>query len=642
MQTTEHQEVLELNLPTIEVQEATQLQLTVEENLEVLPTENQYQLELILLEATLTQAQELLAHRQDHPIVAHTGVLTAALEAVVHQQQEALAVAVHPEAAVLEALVEVAVEALAVHQDHLLAVAVEGEETSKSIIKQKKIEMKKYFTFIFALACVFVSAQNINDVLRYSTDNTQGTARYQAMSGAFGALGGDLSSMNINPAGSAVFNNTQLTFSGTNYHVKNQTSYGNSFSPYTTQNNFDMNQIGGVFVFNNKALDSDWKKISIGFNFDKVQLFDNYTNSSYTTTRGIDNYFLNFAQGVPLGPLKLQNGEYIEEAYLDIGSSLGFVEQQAFLGVFGGVIDAVDPNDDDNTDYLSNSAYSTVNQTYRKSTTGYNDKYTFNIASQYQDNLYLGASLNVHSILYNQLTELREDGYDSNSPVQSTTFDNLLRSQGNAFSFSLGAIAKLNSNVRIGGSYQSPTWYRLSEEFSQRINSTIADVDINFINFNTINLYDKYTIKTPGKLTGSLALVFGKDGLLSLDYGYQDMSKAELRPVTDSNFNAENGFIGTQLGGVSSIRLGGEYRIKQISLRAGYRYEQSPYVDKTIGDLNGISGGIGYNFGPSKLDLAVNGYSQNSKENILSTDPSPALNIDRNNTNVTLSYTINF
>ncbi|WP_158974100.1 OmpP1/FadL family transporter [Cellulophaga sp. L1A9] len=502
--------------------------------------------------------------------------------------------------------------------------------------------MKKYITLIMVAVCAATNAQNIDDVLRYSTDNLQGTARFQAMSGAFGALGGDLSSLNINPAGSAVFNNSQFTISGTNFHVKNENSYNGSNPFNTTENNFDINQIGGVFVFNNSDPNAKWKKFSIGLNFDKVQSFDNYINANYTTTQGIDNYFLSFAEGLPLGPLKLQDGEFTEEAYLDIGSSLGFVEQQAFLGIFGGVIDAVDPDNDNNTAYISTSEYASVSQNYRKISTGYNDKYTFNMASQYEDNLYVGASINVHSIFLDQLTELTENGYDANSQVQFTTFDNLLRSRGNAFSFSLGAIAKVNNSVRLGGSYQSPTWYRISDEFSQRINSTIADEDIGFINFNLINAYDKYTIKTPGKVTGSLALVFGKDGLLSLDYGYQDMSNAELRPDSDPAFAAENNYISNQLQAVSSVRLGGEYRIKQVSLRAGYRYEQSPYENNVIGDLNGISGGLGYNFGPSKLDLAVNSYSQDRNATILSTDPTANLNSDNTNTNVTLSYTLNF
>ncbi|HRN98060.1 MAG TPA: transporter, partial [Flavobacterium sp.] len=52
-------------------------------------------------------------------------------------------------------------------------------------------------------------------------------------------------------------------------------------------------------------------------------------------------------------------------------------------------------------------------------------------------------------------------------------------------------------------------------------------------------------------------------------------------------------------------RIGGEYRIKNVSLRAGYRNEQSPYKNgNTIGDLNAFSGGFGYNFGNTRLDLS--------------------------------------
>ena len=56
-----------------------------------------------------------------------------------------------------------------------------------------------------------ILAQDITDAVRYSMDEIQGTARFRAMSGAFGALGGDMSSVNINPAGSAIFNNSHAS-----------------------------------------------------------------------------------------------------------------------------------------------------------------------------------------------------------------------------------------------------------------------------------------------------------------------------------------------------------------------------------------------------------------------------------------------
>ncbi|KAB5488255.1 OmpP1/FadL family transporter [Flagellimonas hadalis] len=499
--------------------------------------------------------------------------------------------------------------------------------------------MKRISTFIMVLACTFASAQTIDDVVRYSTENIQGTARFQAMGGAFGALGGDLSSLNVNPAGSAVFNYSEVGITGSNYHSNNDVLYGGTLRN-TKDNALELNQIGGVFVF--KSTDSPWKKLSLAFNYDMVQNFDNEFFAAGSSTSGIDNYFLNFAQGQPLGPLRVQQGEYIEDAYLDIGANLGYAAQQAFLGFQAGLIEP-DVDDDANTGYFSNAEYSSLNQSYLRTTSGYNSKFTLNVATQYEENLYLGATVNFHNVLYDRVTYFDETGYNQASPVQSTSFDNFLHTEGYGFSFSLGAIAKLNESVRVGGSYQSPTWYRLTDDTSQRINSTLAVEDINFINFGIVNLYDEYKIRTPEKYTGSLAIVFGQDGLISFDYGYQDMSKAELGPTSDPNFAAENDFISTELGAVNSFKLGGEYRIERVSLRAGYRFEESPYENTDfVGDLNGFSAGIGYDFGGSRLDLAYSRSEQDVNTYLFDSGIDNAALVNRINTNISLGYTMKF
>ncbi len=491
------------------------------------------------------------------------------------------------------------------------------------------------------MLCAIASAQNINDVLRYSNEDLQGSARFQSMAGAFGALGGDLSALNVNPAGAAVFKNSQFGFSGTNYNRNNDASYFDGFNN-TKLNSLEFNQVGGVIVFNNKD-ESPWRKLTLAVNYDLAKNFDNEFFVSGNSTQGIDNYFLDFAQGVPFGSILLQDGELLEEAYLDIGAQQGFADQQAFLGYYGGIIDPVDETDDNNTAYISNSNYSTVNQEFLRRTTGYNSKFVVNGAAQYGENLYLGASLNFHTILYNKYDELTEGGFDPTSPNQFTTFDNYLRTEGNGFSFSLGAIGKLNEFIRLGASYQSPTWYRLTDDLAQRVNSDFADEDINFINFDVVNLFEAYNVKTPGKLTGSLALVFGKNGLLSFDYGYQDMSSAKLRPESDASFATVNNEIANTLGQVSSFRLGGEYRIQRFSLRGGYRFEQSPFVSgNIIGDLNGYSGGLGINFGSSRLDLSLNRTEQQVSESLFDTGITTPAIVDRINTNVTLGYTMNF
>ena len=111
--------------------------------------------------------------------------------------------------------------------------------------------MKKIFALaIVSLAMTSIQAQDINDALRYAQTDLGGTARFRAMSGAFGALGGDFSAINVNPAGSAIFANNQVGVTLSNYNTNNSSNYfGNNSSD--SRNSLDLNQAGGVFVFNN-------------------------------------------------------------------------------------------------------------------------------------------------------------------------------------------------------------------------------------------------------------------------------------------------------------------------------------------------------------------------------------------------------
>jgi long-subunit fatty acid transport protein len=136
---------------------------------------------------------------------------------------------------------------------------------------------------------------------------------------------------------------------------------------------------------------------------------------------------------------------------------------------------------------------------------------------------------------------------------------------------------------------------------------------------NTINIFPKYTIQIPGKLSGSLAYVFNKKGLISFDYTRKDYSNTKFKPTSDSHFSNENSKINETLTAASTFRVGSEYKIEKFSLRAGYRFEESPYKNgKTIGDLSGYSLGLGYNFGNIKLDIAFDQSKQTSEQQFYS------------------------
>ena len=76
--------------------------------------------------------------------------------------------------------------------------------------------------------------------------------------------------------------------------------------------------------------------------------------------------------------------------------------------------------------------------------------------------------------------------------------------------------------ISAGVAYESPTWMRLQDEITQSIiilsrmrANNCADTFV--FDPNTTFVLDDYTVKNPSKWTGSLAYIFGKNGLISVD-----------------------------------------------------------------------------------------------------------------------------
>ncbi|MGB5419680.1 UPF0164 family protein [Algibacter sp.] len=499
--------------------------------------------------------------------------------------------------------------------------------------------MKKLnLLFIGLLSMSTLYAQDISDAVRFSQSEIQGTARYRALSGAFGALGGDMSAVSANPAGSAVFSSSHASFTGSNVDLENNTGYFNGLTNSNTSN-FDINQGGAAFVFANRNDNSPWKKFTLGIAYDRTNNYDDVWNAIGTNTnnQSIDLYFLNYADGVRLGDISLLDGEFVEDAYADIGNVYGFVHQQAFLGYQAYVLEP-DADDDENTTYFSNLVDGTFDHDYVYASTGYNGKISFNLAAQYEDNLYLGINLNSHFIDYQRTTSLQEDNANGGA-ISFIDFDNNLSTTGSGFSFQLGGIMKLSPEFRVGLTYDSPTWYTIEEETTQYINSNLADSDISFVS-DVINVYPSYKLQTPAKITGSLAYVFAKQGLLSFDYSKKDYSKTKFSPEAD--YKNLNTGISNVLTDASTYRFGAEYKHQQFSFRGGYRFEESPYLDGiTVGDLTGFSLGLGYNFGNTKLDVTYDKWERTDDTPLYNVGLTDSAIVNRENSNITLSLSFN-
>ena len=504
--------------------------------------------------------------------------------------------------------------------------------------------MKRILSFILAgCALPALQAQDISDVTALGDADLVGTARYRAMSGAFGALGGDLSALNVNPAASAVFNYSTFTFTGAGYYQKNTAFFGNQAASQSDIN-YEINQAGGVLVFKNNN-ESGFRKIALAFNYDIQNNFDNEIFIAGRGNQSIADYFIANANGFSEDDLSVLSGESIADAYINIGNSLGFAAQQGFLGYQAFVIDPAGNNSDT---YISNATLNNgVQQEQYIRTRGADSKFTMNLSGQYGENLYMGIGLNLHAVNRRRVSIFDEFNYDPDSFLQYTQFENELYTFGSGFSANAGFIAKVGDAFRVGASYQTPTWYELADELWQGINTDLLNEDSGTLELievypDVIYRFPDYTVRIPSKLMASGALVLGKNGLISAEYSYQDMSNARLQPTSDPYFSQQNAIISQELKAVSTFRLGAEMRAGRWSFRGGYRFEESPYRNtNTLGDLTGYSLGLGIDFGSSILDFAWSGSQRDNNTSLFSELNSAAL-IDEERSDWILSYTVKF
>jgi len=456
----------------------------------------------------------------------------------------------------------------------------------------KNTPMKKILLLTFIISSFVINAQSLSytdAAVLFSTDDNYGTARFTSMGGAFGALGGDMTAVDINPAGLAVYNNSEISSTLT----YRETEINSSFYGSTINNRddfFTFTQIGGVTVFNTYN-NSDFKKIAIGFNYNIINDFNN-------------NYAVEGNSGV---------ADFVDDPYLNYDG------------------------DDTNNVYYEN----VENQFFVNYTSGINDRFSFSIASQYKDFLYLGASFSFQNLNFYQNTIFEEANNDGNGNTLDAIISQYLSTYGNGFNFGLGAILKPVQNLRLGISYQSPIWYNLSERFIEDIVIDVSNNPDIYTEYYDPNYFD-YELKTPSKFTGSFAYIFGKSGLVSIDYIYQDYKNTILKPT--SAFLDENQELSNGLRNTSSFKIGTEWRYKLLSFRGGYRVIQTPYKDSgSTYDINGYSFGLGINFNNHvKLDLAYDNSSNSDQYSFLNIDGVEPAYLDINNDRFTSTLVFSF
>ncbi len=442
--------------------------------------------------------------------------------------------------------------------------------------------MKKLATFILmAGVCSQLSAQNEEDILRYSFQKLNGTPRSLGMAGAMGVVGADLSAINTNPAGLGFYRqNTYLL--GLGYSIWNTKSTYIGTQTRSTQNNINIPNLGASFTTlmmdKGKQVTSGLVSYTLGFSLNRRNDF-NQTVAFQGDNRSssILDYFAQRANGIPASSLtpdvsSLEGMAW--NAYLINSDSLS-----GFNSYVANLPDSI-----------------TMRQRSQIKHSGRQQDLNASIGLNFSHRLYLGATISMNTIRYEQTSIWKEENTNFFSDTRYMTYENRFTTQGSGFSVNLGAILRITDFLRAGLNYQSGTRYSLSDVFSTSISSNNFDPGTSY-NFSSSPTNFNYTLKTPAKIGGGLTFIFKQAGLISIEVENVNYSRGRLGSI-NYDFDTENKLAENNFNDAYNLKMGAEVLVGKLRVRGGFAHFGSPLsreVDRGINlSYNCYTTGLGY------------------------------------------------
>lgn len=486
--------------------------------------------------------------------------------------------------------------------------------------------MFRLLTYSLCLLPIVCFSQNENDLYRHSKTTYHGSARFEAMGGSFGALGADLSSYQINPAGYGRFSSSQFgtsIFGG----ASSNTSIFNGVSTKAVQDQGGLSNLG--FVFTNDVSENGggflFNQFGIGYN--QIESFKNdihYKGQQYSSL--LDNFVSQI------------QGYYPEElnTYFPFSSDLAYQTQAISY-------DAV------NHEFYSHLNAGDVYHERTIATKGGINEVYFNLSGNYLNKLYLGGNVSIRSYRYIEEYSHSESLTDSTgTDLRSFDYNYYLKTKGNGMNVRLGAIYLVNESVRFGLALHSPTFSEMTDVWSAGMTSRFA-TGVHTIVDSLIPTGDyKYKVRTPARIVGSVAFVFGTKGCLNVDLEYLSYRQAHFKSTSDLkyepyNYEFENNFAKDVFQDALNIRIGGEYVVfSGFYIRGGFAYYGNAFnADQQVElkpDLI-VSGGIGFKTKKFTLDIS---YRQRTNQTTYYAFSNSLTTIANSTGNAIVSGAINF
>ncbi len=452
--------------------------------------------------------------------------------------------------------------------------------------------MKKlYITLLLCGASLMASAQGTFDVLKMSETQLNGTSRYMSMAGAFGALGGDVSAISQNPGGIGVYRKSDISVTMNLNFLSSKTPGGDKL----TNTKFWFNNVGYV---GSMKIDSDFfKYFNWGFSFNRINSFQRRYQGGYNVNNSLTN---KIAQN-------LTNGNWTEEdlSVDNYSGNIYYDSNAPWLGILAYQSYLLNPNSDGSLQGLATNG-TTGSANYYVDEKGHTDEYNITLGGNFKNTVYWGINFGITDLDFDSYQYYGEDLdnamiYDYRFNDGSTTlgyagydFQSYQETRGTGYNFKMGVIVKPINQLRIGAAFHTPTYYDMKDLYKVQSGFDLqVNGDDNLFQGNTETgeegYYDeyRYTIKTPWRFIGSLAVVPSSKGMISMDYEYVGANTMRCGDEGGHNYADTEQKIKDQLQASHILRVGAEYRATQnLSLRAGYSYQTSPVKDAVKGVSN--------------------------------------------------------
>ena len=310
--------------------------------------------------------------------------------------------------------------------------------------------------FFLSLMSLPILAQNETDVLRFSQTFTGGTARAIGMGGAFGALGGDMTSLSINPAGLGVYRVSEFTFTPTIGSDNTKSTYLEN--PYSDSKlKFTISNIGYVYTYNTNR-DEGWVSASFGMAYNRLNDFNrNVTITAVNPYSSLLDGYISNLNWNNVGNEDLSSN-YLYENYEGLAKKTDAIWYS---------------NGRYTNDFDANQKWGET-QTRVITTNGGIGEYAFSFGANYSHKLYLGLTLGIDNLNYKEIKTHTESGTPNITgfELDNFTFTDYFRTWGTGYNLKLGMIYKPIDFLRLGFAFHTPTYYVLSSEYYTAMDAT--------------------------------------------------------------------------------------------------------------------------------------------------------------------------